>query len=279
MAPPPPPISPYSLSANDQSSSRFKSKALKLVGPTVKKYFDEHHLGVANPMMRQKKRMEAMERAFPELSKQQQDQEQEQEHLEEDKLNEPIDYEVQTGLRAANGNKTLNIHRFRPGKWTNIFSGKRRNFKLAGSDDSLSNSNGTSAAALNDDDIAQIDLIKTTTALPTSTARSATATATNANSVNSTTTVAKFRPGARRRYGYKNFKKIQANESISVNDTQLRSGVNGMFYRNCMFVFYCFIFLFLKEIYAKIRFSFTSIKLNSFACFFCLSLIIFFWLR
>ncbi len=232
MAPPPPPISPYSLSANDQSSSKFKTKALKLVGPTVQKYFDEHQLGIGNPMMRQKKRKEAMERAFPELSSQ-------EPLLDENGLTEPVDYEIQTGLKAGgngiqpgsnNNNKTgLNIHRFRPGKWTNIFSGRRNNFKLAESDDASSNT----TSALNDDKIAQIDLIKTST------------TATSSSSVNSTTTVAKFRPGARRRYGYKNFKQIQSNETMSVNDTQLRSGVKGMFYRNRMFrklIFQCFLF-------------------------------------
>jgi len=159
-----------------------------------------------------------LERAFPELKHQHSNEEEEE--------SEPLDYTVETSLRAGNGNgapaanKTgLNIHRFRPGKWTNIFSSggaKRRNFKLE-SDDS-----NVTLSQTNDEDVAQIDLIRTSTQK----------TATVTTPANATTAKVRFVPGARRRYGYKNFRQIQANETVGSNDTQLRSAGNEMFYRN-----------------------------------------------
>lgn len=209
MAPPPPPISSYNIDYTEALNAKYKTKALRLVSPDVKRFLhgnsDEavhfqrnQPYEDVNPILKQKKLQNA-------------------EYLQTLKgtrnrglglrkeIVEAMSNSTNNNLKS--GNKTgLNIHRFRPGKWTNVFSRgtRRRQFQLA--DAEATNNNETKS----DDNLSQIDLLKLN-------ANNTFNTATNA-------TKGKYVPGPRRRYGYKNFKLVASSNSTDDlnNGTQVK---------------------------------------------------------
>ena len=156
MAQPPPVISPFMLNAQKQVDTRFKSKALKLVSPNVRKYMqDVVPQSLLDPDQNEKSQLLRLKKLehHPQLQQQQQQHERrpfsalrgtsnqryrnrgvelKEELLEEIQQNQTL------SQQNGNTNRTgLNIHRFRPGGI------RRRQFKIA-TDDSASSTNASS---------------------------------------------------------------------------------------------------------------------------------------
>lgn len=230
MAPPPPPISPFAQSNTEQLISKLKTKALRLVSPEVKRFLHDsfeknslapdrqnYHLKQANPLLYQK-RLENTERFKMLRGNRMNFGNRGLGHRKQiiESLAENNNITISNSSLKANNKTGLNIHRFRPGRWTNVFSRgtRRRPFQFI---DAESASNQTTGLA--DENVAQIDLLKQN-------ANNTFNTATN-------TTKGKYMPGPRRRYGYKNFKLVPSNSTEDAsNSTKLRSE-NDLERRNC----------------------------------------------
>lgn len=244
MAQPPPVISPFSLNAQKQVDTRFKAKALKLVSPQVRKYMqDVVPSSLIDPNSKENSRLLRLKKKEQQISRtpfsalrgnsnqryRNRGIELKEELLEEIHQNQSLATAAaafsQQQQQQSNGNtnKTgLNIHRYRPGGI------RRRQFKLA-TDDSTENSTAitttpTTQFSTLSNDVSQIDLIKSTTSIALTTKISSLATNLTTNlsttsSTNNNNTI-RFKPGARRRYGYKNFKQVQPNSTD--NATQIK---------------------------------------------------------
>ncbi len=270
MAQPPPVISPFSLNAQKQVDTRFKAKALKLVSPQVRKYMqDVAPSSLIDPNSKENSRLLRLKKKEQQISRtpfsalrgnsnqryRNRGIELKEELLEEIHQNQSLaaaaafsQQQQQQQQSNGNTNKTgLNIHRYRPGGI------RRRQFKLA-TDDSTENATAITTTPLTQlstlsNDVSQIDLIKSTTSIASTTKISSLATnltTTSSTNNNNNNNTIRFKPGARRRYGYKNFKQVQPNSTD--NTTQIKFNNDFRIIGKKYFYYLClsnFIYLFI----------------------------------
>lgn len=218
---------PYGQMSSQQIDTKYKTKALKLVQPQVRQYLNDrgNMKSHSNPLLMQKKMQHQMEKSESQVRPLRAQRQPNRglklrKEIIDAMSNNALNNTFNSGSLKSQNKTTPNIHRFRPGKWTNIFSAgsRRRNSKSIDSDEEKTNDTIIELKA--DNDATQIDLIKqnsNTTVVPTI--------------ITNGTSRVRFVPGARRRYGYKNFKQIQSNSTDDANNgTQLRAE-NEFYYR------------------------------------------------